>query len=122
MELGSKASRFSRISYSASKSQRFFNAGTFAIIVDNKVPGVGKYKDISNLSKVGKYIVSVHRGGTNAKFDVERRKTRFDEAATSGKERPGPGDYKSPSEFGQYDGNVYDRFNTINVPSRTRKK
>ena len=65
--------------------------------VDNKVPGPASYHDISNLSNVGKYIVSSHRGGTKAKFDSEKRKTIFDEASRYSTLVPGPGNYKSPS-------------------------
>jgi hypothetical protein len=37
--------------------------------VDNFVPGPGNYQDVSSLSKVGKYILSSHSGGTKAIFD-----------------------------------------------------
>ena len=80
------------------------NPGTISSYSDNKVPGPGTYKPTSNLSKIGKYVVSAHKGGTKAKFDVEKRKTKFDEASLFGRKVPGPGNYKSPSEFGQYDG------------------
>jgi len=74
------------------------------MILDNKIPGPGVYNDVSKLSKVGKYIVSSHLGGTKAKFDNAKRISKFDEARINGLNRPGPGYYKQPSEFGQYDG------------------
>jgi hypothetical protein len=46
---------------------------------------------------VGKYLLSSHRGGTNAKFDFAARTTRFDEAAKAASVKPGPGDYKASS-------------------------
>lgn len=51
--------------------------------------------------------MSIHRGGTNAKFDSAPRKTKFDEATRVGLTKPGPGYYKASSEFGLYDGDVY---------------
>ena len=50
-----------------------------------------------NLSKVGRYIVSSNVGGTQAKFDKNKRVTKFDEAAKAAAVRPGPGYYKAPS-------------------------
>lgn len=35
-------------------------------IIENTTPGPGKYKDVSKLSNVGKYVVSSHIGGTKA--------------------------------------------------------
>lgn len=52
---------------------------------DNKVPGPAAYTDVGNFSKVGRYIVSSHRGGTKAKFDVSKRITKFDLAARKSK-------------------------------------
>ena|ERR1711937_231245 len=51
--------------------------------------------------------MSNHKGGTGAKFDSERRRTRFDDAEIASKKLPGPGRYRASSEFGQYDGDVY---------------
>ena len=65
---------------------------------------------------MGKYVVSSHRGGTNAKFDGSKRVTKFDECAKVGMSKPGPGYYRAGSEFGQYDGEVYA---TINYKSKT---
>lgn len=70
-------------------------------------PGPGSYNDVSNLSNVGKYILSTSRGGTNAKFDHSKRVTKFDEMAKRAKLVPGAGTYQAPSEFGQYDGGLY---------------
>lgn len=35
------------------------------------------------------------------------RSTYFDASVKAEKDKPGPGNYKTPSEFGQYDGDVY---------------
>lgn len=42
-------------------------------------------------------MISNQKGGTYAKFDNSRRKTKFDEAISSGYEKPGPGYYKASS-------------------------
>lgn len=52
-------------------------------------------------------MISSHRGGTRAKFDSAPRKTKFDEIMQTSVTKPGPGQYKAPSEFGQYDGDIY---------------
>ena len=46
-------------------------------------------------------------GGTQAKFGRTSRATFIDEKKSNIKNLPGPGYYRAPSEFGQYDGNVY---------------
>lgn len=46
-------------------------------------------------------------GGTQAKFNRTPRMSFVDEFKSNDKSQPGPGNYRSPSEFGQYDGNVY---------------
>ena len=46
---------------------------------------------------VGKYVMSNQKGGTYAKFDNSKRKTKFDEAIRTGLEKPGPGYYKASS-------------------------
>jgi hypothetical protein len=68
-----------------------------ALNIDNKIPGPGNYKELSNLSNVGKYVVSSHIGGTKAIFDHEKRVTRFDHAKSQAAEKPGPGYYRMPS-------------------------
>ena len=75
--------------------------------LDNFVPGPGNYQDVSSLSKVGKYILSNHSGGTKAIFDHSKRITKFDQVKKQSMNHPGPGSYRMPSEFGQYDGEVY---------------
>jgi hypothetical protein len=52
-------------------------------------------------------VLSQNRGGTQAKFDRNRRESVFDEVYRKELERPGPGYYPLPSEFGQYDGDIY---------------
>lgn len=57
--------------------------------------------------------MSTHKGGTNAKFNGAQRSTKFDECIKVAKSKPGPGAYKTSSEFGQYDGDVYSYQNRI---------
>lgn len=71
------------------------------------MPGAGQYKSGENISGFGKYNNSKHLGGTIAKFGRSSRATFVDEVVKNDKSKPGPGFYKSPSEFGQYDGDVY---------------
>ena len=66
-------------------------------IKDNNVPGPAQYENATNLSNVGKYVISNQKGGTYAKFDNSKRKTKFDEAIRTGLEKPGPGYYKASS-------------------------
>ena len=74
---------------------------------NNKIPGPSDYESGTGLSSIGKYVMSSHKGGTKAKFDGSKRKTKFDECAVQAKTKPGPGAYRASSEFGQYDGDVY---------------
>lgn len=46
---------------------------------DNFIPGPGNYQEISSLSKVGKYVLSNHTGGTKAIFDHSKRISKFDQ-------------------------------------------
>jgi hypothetical protein len=55
----------------------------------------------------GKYLLSNNKGGTKAKFDGEHRDTLFDQVFRRELSNPGPGYYQAPSEFGQYDGDIY---------------
>lgn len=41
--------------------------------------------------------MSIHKGGTNAKFDSSARITKFEEAARIGLTKPGPGYYRASS-------------------------
>lgn len=92
-----KVSKFNKISYSTSRSKRFSSDGTNNFYVDNKVPGVGKYEQMVNISGSGKYANAKYRGGTQAKFNKSRRITYFDKAIQSQSQKPGPGFYKAPS-------------------------
>ena len=89
--------------------------------VDNFVPGPGNYQDVSSFSKVGKYILSNHSGGTKAIFDHSKRITKFDQVKKQSMNHPGPGSYRMPSEFGQYDGEVYANMGSI-TSSRYSKR
>jgi hypothetical protein len=78
----------------------FYNSETIS-------PGPGNYKDVNLISKNGHYPLSQSKGGTKAKFDSEPRETMFDRVFRKEIEKPGPGYYQAPSEFGQYDGDIY---------------
>ena len=54
--------------------------------------------------------MSQNKGGTKAKFDKDRRDSMFDKVFRKELEAPGPGYYQMPSEFGQYDGDIYGEF------------
>ena len=65
---------------------------------------------MQKLSNKGQYIVSSHKGGTYAKFNRNKRKTKFDEVIKKSMEMPGPGTYQAHSEFGIYDNENYQSF------------
>lgn len=78
------------------------------------------------MSERGHYPVSSTAGYGKRAFDKERRETHFDFKARKNSSTlyvildPGPGSYRSPSDFGQYDGgNVYKNTGGIAYMSRT---
>ena len=81
----------------------------FKQYIDKHIPGPGTYENINTLSNSGKYINSRTIGSGKRYFDKERRVVEFDKKASKNF-IPGPGSYRSPSDFGQYDGDIY---NTI---------
>lgn len=74
--------------------------------IDNEVPGPGRYEEINNLSNEGKYLNTKSTGHGKRYFDKETRMIDFEHKAKKNY-NPGPGSYRSPSDFGQYDGDVY---------------
>jgi len=74
--------------------------------LENLNPGPGKYEQNSPLSNQGKYSISRFQGNGQRILDKERRENMFDYRARKNR-NPGPGSYRSPSDFGHYDGNVY---------------
>jgi hypothetical protein len=52
-------------------------------------------------------LLSKNKGGTGAKFERDRKESMFDRVFKKELANPGPGYYQLPSEFGQYDGNIY---------------
>jgi hypothetical protein len=50
----------------------------YLFFIDSKTPGPGNYKNVTSLSKVGRYVLSNHPGGTKAIFDQSKRITKFD--------------------------------------------
>ena len=58
---------------------------------------------------MGQYQNSKYKGGTQARFSKSGRNCYFDQSARTENYKPGPGNYRTPSEFGQYDGDVYVR-------------
>lgn len=91
---------------------RFVPAGIFNLKVDTLPPGPGKYKEISQMSNTGTYLLSQNKGGTRAKFDKDKRESMFDKVFRKELANPGPGYYQVPSEFGQYDGDIYNEMRT----------
>lgn len=64
------------------------------------------YEEVSQLSDKGKYTNSKLQGTGKRMFDHERRENQIELRARKNL-NPGPGSYRSPSDFGHYDGNVY---------------
>jgi len=69
------------------------------------------------MHKTGQYFLSQSKGGTKAKFDKTQRESMFDQVYRKELENPGPGYYQMPSEFGQYDGDIY---NDLRTTKRSR--
>ena len=86
------------------------------IISDLNVPGPGSYNETNNLSNSGKYISSRNTGFGKRLFDKEKRVNDIIRKAVRNG-NPGPGSYQMPSDFGQYDGDVY---NTISFNDRSK--
>lgn len=64
--------------YTTTRAKRFRSEGNIlSLWKDNYVPGPGRYEDVSKLSKVGKYVLSNHIGGTKAAFDHSKRVSKF---------------------------------------------
>jgi hypothetical protein len=54
-------------------------------------------------------VNSRHEGTGRRAFSVDRKVSKFDEVSKTVIGNPGPGSYRTPSDFGQYDGAVYER-------------
>jgi hypothetical protein len=57
---------------------------------------------------MGHYALTKSHGLGKRIFDKEQRVVAFEKRAVKDR-NPGPGAYRSPSEFGHYDGNVYSK-------------
>lgn len=84
---------------------------------ENIVPGPGTYQPPSALVNDSHYISSRHEGTGRRAFTIDKKLSKFDEYSKTFQGNPGPGSYRSPSDFGQYDGQVYERFGS---PKRSR--
>lgn len=88
--------------------------------LENINPGPGNYEEVSQLSDKGRYTVSRFQGNGQRLFDKNQRETLFDYRARKNK-NPGPGSYRSPSDFGHYDGEVYGKTGGISYLAATSK-
>lgn len=77
------------------RSRRFYKSTSDA-------PGPGVYKPQNDLSNEGKYVLSKNVSNGQRKF-LDGRRLSFTEIMARRSFTPGPGSYRSPSEFGQYD-------------------
>lgn len=74
-------------------------------------PGPGAYRESKLLGDQYKSgLSSRYHSSLGTKFSHARRKTFYDEDVKEKVSVPGPGNYQSPSEFGQYDGDIYKTF------------
>lgn len=55
-------------------------------------------------------VSSRHHSSLGTRFTHARRKTFYEDEVKEKVPLPGPGNYQSPSEFGQYDGDIYKTF------------
>ena len=67
-------------------------------------PGPGAYQPPSAIVGDSHYIVSKHEGTGRRAFSVDKKISKFDQLAKTFIANPGPGSYRSPSDFGNYDG------------------
>ena len=72
-------------------------------------PGPGAYHIPSAITSDSRYVNSKYGGTGQRAFTHRERTTLFDEHPKHQEIIPGPGSYRLPSEFGQYDGDVYNR-------------
>lgn len=66
------------------------------------VPGPGNYQPKNDLSNEGKYVMSKNVSSGQRKF-LDGRRLSFTDITARRSFTPGPGSYRSPSDFGQYD-------------------
>ncbi|KAL4511959.1 hypothetical protein ABPG72_012804 [Tetrahymena utriculariae] len=79
------------------RSKRFPKSG-------NINPGPGQYKPRNDLEKSGSYVLSIYKSyGTRNFSNASPRQSFVDQASKSTIYKPGPGTYRLPSEFGNYD-------------------
>lgn len=72
----------------------------------------------------GSYTITRFQGHGKRIVDKETRENMFDFRARKNR-NPGPGSYRSPSDFGHYDGNVYNTTGAmayINQTKSSRKR
>ena len=98
--------------FNPKRSTRFFQFSTFWDMLENTIPGPGAYEQINNLSDRGHYTNSNMVGYGKRMFDKEHRVMEAEKKARKNA-IPGPGSYRLPSDFGQYDGEVYDRSESL---------
>lgn len=79
------------------------------------------------MSEKGHYPLSSTLGYGTRPFDKEKRETKFEFQAKKNSSNlfiildPGPGSYRSPSDFGHYDGEVYQASGAIAYMSKSTK-
>lgn len=73
------------------------------------------------MSDRGHYTLSRFQGNGQRIVDKERRENMFDYRARRNS-NPGPGSYRSPSDFGHYDGNVYGKTGAISYLTQGKSK
>lgn len=93
--------------YSPKSQKRFADFSNPKFYSGNEVPGPGNYKVPEALNSNSKYVNSKHTGTGLRAFTLSKRVSKFDEISASRRNIPGPGSYRQPSDFGQYDGDVY---------------
>jgi hypothetical protein len=83
-------------------SQRFNKSSNLVFYEGTPVPAANSYFPINDMSDSGKYVLSSTKGAGRRRFEKEFRSSFVDGPAKITR-TPGPGTYRQPSEFGQYD-------------------
>ena len=82
-----------------------------------KYPGPGQYETKPSLNKEGSYFISRFQSSFSRKFGREQRNSITKSRTIS---TPGPGTYRSPSEFGYYEAKEALRMGTTIDIKRSR--
>ncbi|KAL4476561.1 hypothetical protein ABPG74_010294 [Tetrahymena malaccensis] len=90
--------------------------------IKSAAPGPGTYQPKNDLNSSGQYVLSYNRGDGTRAFSNQARKS-FTDIQANKSFTPGPGNYRIPSDFGNYDHiNLYKTSSDFNSTKRSFNK